>query len=63
MSLREYIGLITIVMLIVGLVATTLRLRTSETELSKLRQQYGYLSATQNGQIAAARALTFGIFP
>ena len=56
MSLREYLGLVTIAMLAVGLVATTVRLRRSEAELTAMRKEFGYLSNTLPGQIAAARA-------
>lgn len=55
LSLREYIGLITIAMLAIGLVATTLRLRSSEAIVAQLRSETGYLAASQPGQIAAAR--------
>ncbi len=55
-SLREYIGAVTIAMLVIGLILTSLRLRHSEAELSRLRAQLGYLSETEPGQIAAARA-------
>lgn len=56
LSLREYIGLVTIVMLSVGLITTTLRLRDRESELGTMRKEFGYLSNTLPGQIAAARA-------
>ena len=56
LSLRGYLGLVTIAMLLVGLVATTLRLRKSERELTAMRKEFGYLSETLPGQIAAARA-------
>ena len=56
LSLREYIGLITIAMLTVGLVITTFRLRRSETIVAQLRAETGYLAETEPGQIAAARA-------
>ncbi len=55
-SLREYLGLVTIISLVVALVSTSMRLRRSEAELSVLRKQFGYLSETDPGQIAAARA-------
>jgi hypothetical protein len=56
LSLREYIGVVTIAMLVVGLATTTLRLRRSEAELAGMRKEFGYLSNTLPGQIAAARA-------
>ncbi len=56
LSLREYIGVVTIAMLGVGLITTTLRLRKSETEVARLRSETGYLTETDPGQIAAARA-------
>lgn len=56
LSLREYIGLATIIMLVVGMLTTALRLRQSESELSRIRKEFGYLSTTLPGQIAAARA-------
>ena len=55
-SLREYIGLLTIVILLIALFATTRRLQKSESELAQLRSQYGHLGETDPGQIAAARA-------
>jgi hypothetical protein len=66
LSLREYLGLVTIAMLGIGLAATTIRLQRSEAELSLMRREFGYLSSTPAGQIAAARApseqpLTFRI--
>jgi len=63
LSLREYLGLVTIAMLVVGLVTTTIRLRKSEirlqkseTDVSRLRSETGHLTETEPGQIAAARA-------
>jgi hypothetical protein len=56
MSLREAIGLATIVMLGIGLIATTVRLRLREAELASMRSEFGYLSDSVAGQIAAARA-------
>ncbi|MGI9472584.1 MAG: hypothetical protein ACR2NZ_13675 [Rubripirellula sp.] len=56
LSLREFIGLVTIAMLGVGLVMTAFRLRRSEQELARLRSESGYLAETNPGQIAAARA-------
>ncbi len=56
LSLREYFALVTIAMLVVGLVATTMRLRRSEAEVTRLRSETGYLTPTEPGQIAAARA-------
>ena len=55
-SLREFIGLVTIVMLVVGLLVTAFRLRRSQAELARLRDEAGYLAETSPGQIAAARA-------
>jgi hypothetical protein len=55
-SLREYIGAVTIAMVVVGLIATGMRLRRADTELARLHAQLGYLSETDPGQIAAARA-------
>lgn len=55
-SLREYLGLVTIGMLGIGLLLTSQRLRRSETELVRMRKEFGYLSNTLPGQIAAARA-------
>ena len=56
LSLREYLGLMTIVMLTVGLIATSQRLRKTSSELGRLRREVGYLSSTSPGQIAAVRA-------
>lgn len=56
LSLREYLGLVTIGMLAVGLAMTTMRLRKSEALLAAMRAENGYLTDTQPGQIAAARA-------
>jgi hypothetical protein len=56
LSLREYMGLVTIAMLCVGLVTTTIRLRKSEANVAQLRSETGYLTETLPGQIAAARA-------
>lgn len=56
LSLREYLGLVTLVILVVALIATNRRLRRSERELSLLRAEFGYLKPTEEGQIAAARA-------
>lgn len=55
-SLREYIGALTIVMLAIGLVATTQRLRLADKELNRLHDELGYLAETPVGQIAAVRA-------
>ena len=43
-------------MLMIGLTATTMRLRWADQELSALRAKLGYLSETAPDQIAAARA-------
>lgn len=56
LSLREYLGLVTIAMLAIGLVLTTNRLRRSESILAVMRAENGYLTETPPGQIAAARA-------
>lgn len=55
-SLREYISWVTIIMLSLGLVVTSRRLRQRETELASMRKEFGYLKETDPGQIAAARA-------
>ncbi|MAI78083.1 MAG: hypothetical protein CL917_04015 [Deltaproteobacteria bacterium] len=55
-SLREYMGLVTIVILSMGLVFSTRRLRHLEFEVNKMRAETGYLQETEPGQIAAARA-------
>ncbi len=55
-SLREYLGAVTIVMLVIGMVAMATRLRRADAELARLHAQLGYLSPTEPGQIAAARA-------
>ncbi len=54
-SLREYFGAVTIVMLTLGLIATSIRLRHADAELAQLHAQLGYLAKTEPGQIAAAR--------
>jgi hypothetical protein len=46
----------TIVMLTVGLIVMSQRLRQTSSELSQLRREVGYLSSTSAGQIAAVRA-------
>jgi hypothetical protein len=56
LSLREYLGLVTIAMLLIGLMTTALRLRSSQAEVARLRAETGYLRDTDPGQIAAARA-------
>ena len=56
LSLREFIGLVTIAMLVVGLAVTAIRLQRSELELARMRREVGYLGETNPGQIAAARA-------
>jgi len=56
LSLREYLGLVTIVILVMGLVFTIQRQRRIEAELTRLRAETGYLQETGPGQIAAARA-------
>jgi hypothetical protein len=55
-SLREYLGLVTIAMLTVGLAITATRLQKSAAVVAALRTENGYLTETQPGQIAAARA-------
>ncbi|MFK8115430.1 MAG: hypothetical protein AB8B91_24750 [Rubripirellula sp.] len=54
-SLREFLGLMTILMLTVGLVLTALRLRTANQELRSLQAEVGYLAETSQDQIAASR--------
>ena len=56
LSLREYLGLVTIAMLTVGLAITATRLQKSAAVVAALRTENGYLTETQPGQIAAARA-------
>ncbi|WP_146530124.1 hypothetical protein [Novipirellula artificiosorum] len=56
LSLREFIGLVTILMLVVGFAITIARLRASESELSQLRAEHGYLAPSDEGQVAASRA-------
>jgi hypothetical protein len=56
LSLREYLGLITMAMLAIGLAATSHRLHVAHQELERLRVETGYLAETEAGQIAAARA-------
>lgn len=55
-SLREYMGLVTIVILATGLVFSIRRLRHLEVEVANMRSETGYLQETVPGQIAAARA-------
>ena len=55
-SLREYMGLVTIVILATGLVFSIRRLRHLEVEVANMRSETGYLQETAPGQIAAARA-------
>lgn len=55
-SLREYMGLVTLVILSIGLVFSIRRLRHLELEVTKLRAETGYLQETEPGQIAAAKA-------
>lgn len=54
-SLREYLGLVTIAMLGLGLLMTTTRLNKLQTEVDRLRLESGYLAETEPDQIAAAR--------
>lgn len=54
-SLRELLGLVTIVALTSGLVVTLLRLTSVESELKEIRREVGYLGPTDPGQIAAVR--------
>jgi len=56
LSLREYLGLVTIVILVMGLGFTLQRQWRIEAEVTKLRAESGYLNRTEPGQIAAARA-------
>ncbi len=55
MSLREFLGLATILALAVGLAVTTRRLARVEDELIRLRLEVGHLMPSLPGQIAAAR--------
>ena len=55
-SLREYLGLMTLLILSIGLAFLVHRLRGLEAEVTKLRAETGYLQQTAPGQIAAARA-------
>ncbi len=55
-SLREYMGLVTIVILSIGLAFSIERLRYLELEVTTMRAETGYLQETEPGQIAAARA-------
>lgn len=55
-SLREYLGLMTLLSLAMGLAFLVHRLRGLEAEVTKLRAETGYLQQTAPGQIAAARA-------
>ena len=55
-SLREYLGLMLILILLVGSVFLVQRVRVLETELNMLRVETGYLQQTAAGCIAAARA-------
>ena len=55
-SLREYMGLVTIVILSIGLVFSIQRLRSSQIEVTQLREETGYLQKMEPGQVAAARA-------
>ena len=54
-SLRSLLIALTLISLLSAWVATTLRLRTAEAELSVLRRQTGYLDPSGTGQIAAVR--------
>ncbi|TWT83783.1 hypothetical protein CA13_52540 [Planctomycetes bacterium CA13] len=56
LSLREFIGLSTIMMLLIGFAVTIARLRATELELARLRAENGYLAPSEEGQIAASRA-------
>lgn len=55
-SLREYMGMVTIGILTTGLVFSMTRLRRLESEVLRMRTENGYLQETDPGQIAAARA-------
>jgi hypothetical protein len=55
-SLREYMGLVTLVILSIGIAFLIQRLRLLEFEVTKLRAETGYLQESGPGQIAAARA-------
>lgn len=53
-SLREMFGLLTISVLVVALMTTIFRLQASQTELTRLRDEAGYLGSTPRDHIAAA---------
>lgn len=54
-SLREFMGMVTIALLGVGLVLTALKLKKTQADLKRLQSEVGYLKATEPGQIAASR--------
>jgi hypothetical protein len=56
LSLREFLGLATIIALVVGLTMTTRQLARVEHELTRLRLEVGHLMPSEPGQIAASRA-------
>ncbi len=55
-SLREFLGLVTIAALVVAIVVTIRRLHHVEEQLGQLRTEVGHLGPSAAGQIAAARA-------
>ncbi len=55
-SIRELLALVLIVALAIGYFASQRRLHEMEGELQRLRAETGYLTASDPGQIAAARA-------
>lgn len=55
-SIRDLLGLVLIIALGIGLVVSQVRLHKAEHDLSALRIETGYLTASDPGQIAAARA-------
>lgn len=54
-SLREFLFLITIVVITIAYWSTSRKLAESEDELIRLREETGYLSPTAAGQLAAVR--------
>ncbi|MCD0460884.1 hypothetical protein [Roseiconus lacunae] len=54
-SIANLLGLLALVALSLGFVITTIRLREAERELTRLRNEVGYLEPTEAGQIAAVR--------
>lgn len=56
LSLREFIGLVTIAALAIALVTMIARTRSLQIELISYRSEVGYLEPTTGGEIAAARS-------